>query len=877
MDTPTATYRIQFNKDFTFSDLKEILPYLSQLGISHIYASPIFQAKKGSMHGYDVTDPTAINEELGGRAGFEEVAKEVSALGLGWIQDIVPNHASYSVENPRLADAMAKGTGSPYASYFDVDWNYPTEKIRGELFLPFLLNPYRRCMQDMQISLVHNEGEFKIKYGSLELPVNAATKQHLELIGPVQETLESYNHNLQLLDSLVLRQYYRLGYWKTALRHINYRRFFDITDLVGLRMENEQAFEDLHSLIFELVQSGLFSGLRVDHIDGLFEPQNYLKQLRERCPDNYIVVEKILTGDEQPPEGWPVEGTTGYDFINYVNKLFIKATSEGEIDSAYREFTGKAQAFDELLYEAKKVEIETAFMGDAVNLARLFYQTLGKLGYEAPARRRSFIDAVVAMIASFPVYRTYIGERKDTAMFRAALQIAEERNPQLSEVFRSFERLLNEADNSPEAMSAVMRFQQFTGAVMAKGFEDTALYRYPRLLSLNEVGSSPDQFGISTESFHEFCRLRIQKWPLTMNASSSHDTKRGEDVRARLNVLSELAEEFQSALAQWHGINAVRTRQINGAAAPDGSEEYYLYQTLLGAYPFKTSSDFSERIKLHLFKALREAKVHSSWLAPNTLYEETVTNFVQEVLSSKDFMDAFLPFQQKIAYYGAINSLAQTLLKIASPGVPDFYQGTELWDLNLVDPDNRRPVNFQLRQKLLAETTELQAAKAPELLKAFETGQAKLYTTYKALQFRRQRKQLFEKGEYLPLAAQGGKAENVVAFLRKNGSEFALTVVPRFPVSLLHIGGGGSSESSRSQPIYALNKGGGSASEVGRSSQPLWNPNWLGAYIRLPEDAPIDWHNVFTGSVLRSSSGKLPLSEVLGGFPVALLEADGGG
>jgi (1->4)-alpha-D-glucan 1-alpha-D-glucosylmutase len=857
MNAPTATYRIQFNKDFTFSDLKEILPYLSQLGISHIYASPIFQAKKGSMHGYDVTDPTAISEELGGRAGFEEVAKEASALGLGWIQDIVPNHASYSVDNPRLADVMAKGAGSVYASYFDVDWNYPTEKIRGELFLPFLLQPYRRCMRDMQISLAHSNDGFKIKYDSLELPVNAATKQHLELIGSIPETLESYNHNLQLLDSLVLRQYYRLGYWKTALKHINYRRFFDITDLVGLRMENQQAFEELHSLIFELVASGNFSGLRVDHIDGLHKPQNYLRQLRERCPDTYVVVEKILSGDEQLPEGWPVEGTTGYDFINCLTKLFVKAESKGEIDAAYVEFTGNTQAFDELLYKAKKAEIEAAFMGDVVNLARLFYSTLGKLGYDAPAGQRGFVEAVIALLASFPVYRTYICEQNDTVVFRAALRLAEERNPQLAVIFKSLEKLLNEADNSPEALASIMRFQQYTGAVMAKGFEDTALYRYPRLLSLNEVGSSPDQYGVSAEAFHEFNRVRQLKWPLTMNASSSHDTKRGEDVRARLNVLSELANEFQTNLTKWQGINASRTRQINGVSAPDGCEEYYLYQTLIGSYPFEASPDFVERIKQHMVKALREAKVHSSWLSPNALYEETVTNFAQEILSNTDFMNAFLPFQKKIAYYSCLNSLAQILLKITCPGIPDFYQGTELWDLNLVDPDNRRPVDFQLRQKLLAETAQLQPAKAPELLETLETGQVKLYVTCRALQFRRQHKRLFDQGQYLPLSAEGPKAENVIAFLRKNGAEFALTVVPRFPVSLLHIGGGGSAESNRSRL--------------------RWNPGWLETYVRLPDGVPADWSDVFTGRALHSSSAKLPLSEALGDFPVALMAGGGSG
>jgi len=864
---PTATYRVQFNRDFTFSHLREILPYLSQLGISHIYASPIFQAKSGSMHGYDVTDPTAISLELGGRAGFEAVRREASALGLGWIQDIVPNHVSYSLENSRLADVMAKGTGSVYANYFDVDWNYPAEKIMGKLFLPFLLRLYRRCLHDGEITLVH-DGGFKIRYGALTLPVNASTQQHLQLNGLVEETLEKYNSNKPLLNSLILRQYYRLGYWKTALKHINYRRFFDITDLIGVRIEYPQAFEVLHGLIFKLGANGSFSGLRVDHIDGLYEPQNYLRQLRERCPNSYLVVEKILTGTEQLSDNWPVEGTTGYDFINYLNKLFVKSASEQQLDNVYRDFTGCNQAFGELLYEAKKTVVEASFMGDIFNLARLFHRALGRLGYEASLGRRGFVEAVVALLASFPVYRTYIGEQKGTAVFREALRLAEERNSQLAAVFKSFEKLLNEAENSPEALDAIMRFQQFTGAVMAKGFEDTALYRYPRLLSLNEVGSNPDQFGISVASFHEFNCLRQQRWPLTMNATSSHDTKRGEDVRARLNVLSELAEEFQMRLADWRRINAASKRKLNGASAPDCCEEYYLYQTLLGAYPFEANEGFAERVKLHLVKALREAKVHTNWLAPNLRYEDAVTVFIQEILSSHDFMDAFLPFQQTVAYYGCINSLAQTLLKATCPGIPDFYQGTELWDLNLVDPDNRRPVDYKLRKKLLAEITQLPPAKAPELLNTLATGQAKLFVTYRSLQLRLHRKQLYEQGAYLPLAAEGSCVENAVAFLRKKGAEFALTVAPRFPVSLLHIGGGG---------YLAKQQGGRGASEEGSSRQLKWNPDWLDTCILLPEDAPPDWRDVFTGRELHATSTKLPLGEVLGSFPVALLEGEGHG
>ena len=362
MKAPLATYRVQLNKNFLFNDLKAIVPYLSQLGISHIYASPIFQAKKGSMHGYDITDPTVINEELGGRVGFEDLSREVAAYGLGWIQDIVPNHASYSLENKRICDVLAKGAESEYACFFDIDPGHPSPKLYGKLLAPFLPNPYMQCLKQGQITLIHNDG-FKIKFNDLAFPVNAPTAQHLEINGPVPQTLEKFNRDPRFLNALLIRQYYRLAYWRVALKHINYRRFFDIIDLIGVRMENPTAFEWAHRLIFELAASGKFSGLRVDHIDGLYDPEEYLRKLRERCPEAYVLVEKILTDREQLHDGWPVEGTTGYDFISYVNKLFVKSSAEPQINALYRDFTGNTQAFNELLYETKKAVIERFFFG----------------------------------------------------------------------------------------------------------------------------------------------------------------------------------------------------------------------------------------------------------------------------------------------------------------------------------------------------------------------------------------------------------------------------------------------------------------------------------------------------------------------------------
>ena len=845
MKAPLATYRVQLNKNFLFNDLKAIVPYLSQLGISHIYASPIFQAKKGSMHGYDITDPTVINEELGGRVGFEDLSREVAAYGLGWIQDIVPNHASYSLENKRICDVLAKGAESEYACFFDIDPGHPSPKLYGKLLAPFLPNPYMQCLKQGQITLIYNDG-FKIKFNDLAFPVNAPTAQHLEINGPVPQTLEKFNRDPRFLNALLIRQYYRLAYWRVALKHINYRRFFDIIDLIGVRMENPAAFEWAHRLIFELAASGKFSGLRVDHIDGLYDPEEYLRKLRERCPEAYVLVEKILTDREQLHDGWPVEGTTGYDFISYVNKLFVKSSAEPQINALYRDFTGNTQAFNELLYETKKAVIKASFLGDVENLARLFSNTLQKLGYDVAFGHDVFERVVVELLANFPMYRAYLDEQhQDDTSFRVALGLAEQHYPQLAAGFKALAYLLREAKNSPEALEAVMRFQQFTGAVMAKGFEDTALYRYTRLLSLNEVGSSPDQFGVSTQEFHDFNSLRRQKWPLTLNATSTHDTKRGEDVRARLNVLSEVPDEFRAKVVEWAQVNAAKKRQVNGLTAPDGNEEYYLYQTLIGAYPLGTGDEaFSERIKLHMMKALREAKVHTNWLSPNLPYEEAVTSFVSKILESQSFLDQFLPFQKKVAFYGYFNSLAQTLLKATCPGIPDFYQGTELWDLNLVDPDNRQPINFQLRQKLLAEIIELKPAKAPTLLQTPADGRVKLYVIYKILQLRRKSQVLFEQGDYIPLAVKGTYAEHVVAFCRKKDNTYAMTIAPRFPTTLFNI-----------------REGEGAV-------------DWSDTYISLPEGTPTRWSETFTEKTILSCCGRLPLRDVLTQFPVALLTGD---
>ena len=853
MGVPSATYRIQLNKHFTFNDLKAILPYLCQLGISHIYASPVFQAKRGSLHGYDITDPNVVNEELGGRSEFEALMQEVSKHGLGWLQDIVPNHASYSLENKRVVDIMIKGADSDYACFFDIDWGYSSDMLLGKLFLPFLAQPLRKCLNDRQIMLVYNDG-FKFRYNESEFPVNASTQQHLELNGSIQQTLENYNSNHQLLESILFRQYYQLGHWRLAFRHLNYRRFFDILDLVGVCMENPQAFEESQRLIFELVNSGVIAGLRVDHVDGLYDPQDFLKRLRLRCPGIYLIVEKILTDFEQLPDSWPVDGTTGYEFLNYANKLFVKRSNKQEINALYEDFTGDTRMFSDHLYEAKKAVLQMSFMGDVENLARLFDVTLRRQGHTSH-ESQGLKAAVIELLVNFPVYRSYLNEgEQDDDSFRLALKLAEKRNPQLAEIFRAIEYMLNNSKTS-EVLHALMRFQQFTGAVMAKGFEDTTLYRYTRLISLNEVGSNPDQFGVSSQEFHKFNTLRQENWSRTLNATSTHDTKRGEDVRARINVLAEVPKEYSYNVTKWAKLNVHLKCYIHGQVVPDRCEEYYLYQILLGAYPFMLNADFSERIEHHMIKALREAKIHTNWLEPNLQYEAAVGKFVVEIFNNTVFLESFLAFQKKVAYYGCVNSLAQILLKMTSPGVPDFYQGTELWDLNLVDPDNRRPIDYVLRKKLLADVITLNPSDVSKLSRSFEDGKAKLYLIYKVLNFRKKSRLLFEEGQYLPLTVRGVLGNHIVAFCRRKDKAYALTVVPRFPATLC---------SERSEWCQE--------SKNFLRQFDVWKTvDWSDTWIILPELAPFSWVDVLSGRPILSASGRLPLQDVLGDFPVALL------
>ncbi len=817
---PVATYRVQLNREFDFNKLKDTLPYFSKLGISHIYASPIFEARQGSLHGYDITDPNEINTELGGTDSFNDLIKEMNVLGLAWIQDIVPNHIAYFPQSTIISDVMKFGSNSTYRNFLDVDWNYPSKKLRGKILAPFLMESYKKCLWQGQIRLAYRNG-FLIRYGELEFPVKISSyskilsgsnrflslptmnkgtlfskfrNQHSsdeDFGSEIEQILKKYNQDINLLDSLLSEQVYQLTNWRTAFKQINYRRFFDVSNLICLRMEETDAFETTHKLILQLLKEQKIGGLRVDHIDGLYDPQKYLDKLREAAQQQYIVVEKILQNNENLPESWLIQGTTGYDFLNYLNGLFVSEQNKTKMTALYQEFTGTKKTFSLVMNECKKSVICRYFAGDLANLARIMHQTLKTRSYGTKSTLNKIREAVIELLSVFAVYRTYINEdnsdEKTFARFKDAIEAAKERNGEIKVELDAIERLLKESTSSIDALSAIMRFQQFTGSIMAKGFEDTAFYVYNRLLSLNEVGGDPEKFGLSTNDFHMFLDSRQKKWPLSLNATATHDTKRGEDARARINVLSEVPSLFQSQIKKLSKI--IKKKTIKDKLAPNRNEEYYFHQSLIGSFPFELNEipEFTNRLKIHMKKALREAKINSNWISPNLQYEEAMTSFVDQIfeLNKKNtFMQEFLPFHKKISFCGFLNSLSQTLIKITSPGVPDFYQGTELWDLNFVDPDNRRQVDFGKRQRYLDEIKKLTLLEAQRLLSTFEDGRIKIFEINKALEIRNKKRSLFQNGTYMPLKVKGDLRNHLIAFCRKEQTSCVIVIAPRFLAKL---------------------------------------------------------------------------------------------
>jgi (1->4)-alpha-D-glucan 1-alpha-D-glucosylmutase len=682
----------------------------------------------------------------------------------------------------------------------------------------------------------------------------------------IQDNLKEFNgtpgvpESFNLLEELLREQVYRLTFWKVGAEEINYRRFFTVNELISVRVETLRVFHDTHDLIAKLVKAGKFTGVRIDHIDGLYDPQQYLERLREKLGDIYIAVEKILEMEEILPENWPIQGTSGYDFMNRLNGLFCDTHQQGQFSAIYEKFTGLTQSYKDLFFEKKHLIVDRNMAGDADNLAHLLKSIANQSREGRDFTLYSLKRALVEVLVAFPVYRTYInGEGvnpRDRQYIQAVIQQAKQLLPLQGKELEFIEKLmlLENADYLTEEergqrLYSVMRIQQWTGPLMAKGIEDTLFYVYNRLVSLNEVGGDPAQFGLTLAEFHEFNTQQQHSWIHKMNATSTHDTKRGEDVRARLNVLSEIPDEWEQQIQSWRKINQPHKTQLPDKQVPTANDEYFFYQTLLGAFPFtdREYPEFIERVKNCSIKSVREAKVHTAWLRPDTDYEEGFITFIERVMErspDNEFSQTFQAFQQKIATYGVYNSLAQVLLKLTTPGVPDFYQGTELWDLSLVDPDNRRPVNFEQRitdlQEIQTRASADILALMTDLLSHPESGKIKLFAIARILEARSQAIELFQTGTYQPLKVGGKFSENIIGFARSQGNQVAIALAPRFLTRVI--------------PPEILPLG-----EV-----------WQDTHLELPSGHSGLWQDAISGQSLHTE-GHLSVAQTLTHFPIALL------
>jgi (1->4)-alpha-D-glucan 1-alpha-D-glucosylmutase len=968
---PSATYRLQLNSDFTFVDAVAIIEYLQQLGVSDCYTSPIVQARAGSRHCYDLTDHGRLNPEIGELDGFHEFARQAQRLDMGIIVDSVPNHMCIAdPANRWWRDILENGPSSPYAPFFDIDWQPPKAALANKVLLPVLGDQFGRVLENKEISVLYKNGAFEAAYDDHIFPLaprtwtailepaltlvadelgelshdaqelasiitalnnlpprsetNVAklrerqrekeiTKERLAALmeanavvqGAIEASVADINgikgepSSFDCLEKLLNDQAFRLSFWRVATDEINYRRFFDVNDLAALRAERPEVFAATHKLILDLIRGGLVSGLRIDHLDGLRDPGQYLRLLQSECAaalgaagtdsvgrnradasDDpakpsipfYVVVEKILSADESLSADWPAYGTTGYEFLNDLNQLYVESLSREQFENFYSRFAGIQLRFSDLVYDCKKLVLRALMSGEQNVLARQLDRVSEQHRWSRDFTLNSLGRVLAEVIACFPVNRTYVTSEgsvsaEDRHQIMAAVNAAKRRNAALSEStfdFLASVLLLVHPDGLDDAARAerldfTLRFQQFTAPVMAKGFEDTALYRFYPLASLNEVGGDPTLFGIPVQAFHARNQRRLEKWPHALSASSTHDTKRGEDVRARINVLSEMPEAWERAVLRWHGLNASLRISVAEAPVPDRNEEYLFYQTLVGAWPLRRMTPdehvhFVKRIQDYMEKSSKEAKFHTSWISPNSAHDDALAEFVRATLRADPanaFLTDFVSFREPIAIAGMLNSLSQTVVKIGSPGVPDFYQGTELWDDNLVDPDNRRPVDFGIRQTMLEEivrdANRNRVALMDKLLASPCDGRIKMYVIRCALQFRREHFELFASGRYVPLETSGERARHVIAFARCSGRMHAIVVAGRFFMDLR--------TSANSLPA---------------------NQVWSNTTLTLSRDlASKRYVDVFTGRAVgaspHESEQRLRLHEVFAQMPVAML------
>lgn len=917
---PRATYRVQLNGDFGFDRTAAIADYIARLGVSHLYASPYMKARPGSTHGYDIVNHNELNPEVGDQNDFRDLVEALKRNNLGQILDFVPNHMGVGgSDNEWWLNVLEWGPESPYAGYFDIEWESDYRYLQGKVLVPFLGDQYGAVLVSggLELRFDSETGSFAVwAYGTHKLPVRPqdygtilgsdhpdlerigdafahlayarphqiaragvqkaelatlvatrpdvadAINQRLSVFRGYQGEIDSWGH----LHQLIAGQNWRVAYFKVAADDINYRRFFNINELAGLRMDEPELFDVAHRMVLKMVEDGTLDGIRIDHIDGLIDPKGYCERLVEASPKPfYLVVEKILARHERLREDWPIDGTTGYEYANLMGGLFVDPKAEEAFTRLYADFIGRRDDFEEVVRQCKIRIMESEMASELNVLSRKAARIARSNPATADFTANILHQALKETIARFPVYRTYVdgGAPRDLDRRDIDWAISQARRVQQGpdgSVYDFLQRLLTtdlvaapkSGYSHRQVTRFAMRFQQYSGPVMAKGLEDTAFYRYNRLAALNEVGGHPDHFGVSVSAFHRANQDRARNWPGNMLASTTHDTKRGEDTRARLYALSEMPEEWERQVQTWSRLLRARRGDVEGTAPPDRNDEYLFYQLLLGAWPAELTgasveqieqsamTAFAERIVGAMTKSMREAKLHSTWAAPNEAYEGAVVSFIHDALDvtrRNAFLEAFLPFQAALARIGMVNGLSQTLLKLTSPGVPDIYQGCELWNLSLVDPDNRLPVDYDARRKLLEEVEEVvERGAVAGLLERWTDGAVKLAVTRQALAVRAEKSEVFGAGEYLPLEATGDRADHVVAYARRAGDDTVVVAVPRL------------------------------VGQLGES------PDWGNTAIPLPRGAR--WRNRLTGAEVEGGDA-VSVATLFADLPVALMSREG--
>ncbi|HTF01653.1 MAG TPA: malto-oligosyltrehalose synthase [Bradyrhizobium sp.] len=855
---PVATYRVQLTANFDFDAAASIVPYLKALGITHLYASPFMKSRKGSTHGYDVVDHAQINPELGGDAGFERLSRALKQHDLGLILDFVPNHVGvHFADNPWWLDVLEWGPASPHAVSFDIDWDLLPYRARGGVLLPIIGSSYGQALEKGEIELRYDadEGSFSAWYFEHRLPIaperyreilrslvkeagaeaDTAGKRILDLASrakglrhPNRKEAPAFKAELKsiaggadliargldayragpdrpaqvlALHHLLERQHYKLGHWRLASSDINYRRFFDVNTLAGLRVEDPGTFDAIHRLVKKLIAENGLQGLRLDHIDGLRDPAQYFQRLRRLIRQAqgkdarpfYMVIEKILGEHEKLHAFSGVHGTTGYEWLNVITQVLIDGKGLEPLDEVWRQVSNMRPRLEPVLKDAKRRVLETLLTSEFTVLTRLLARIASGHYSTRDYSADSLRQALELYVLHFPVYRTYLTSADPSPHDRTLISEAIEKAR--ADWFAADEGIFEflrdaltmdlikpggPAHSAPRVRRFALKVQQFTGPMMAKSLEDTAFYRYHRLLALNEVGGDPSAKALSADAFHEAMKARANEWPHGMTATATHDTKRGEDARARLMALAELPGEWASAVARWKILNAPHLVIAGEMRAPSAAFEYMLYQALLGAWPSGQRDDaFLERMQAYALKAAREGKQETSWLNPNPAYEAGLQTFIERILdhaASAEFLNSLETLAQRVSRLGALNSLSQITLKAMMPGVPDFYQGTEFWDLSLVDPDNRRPVDFAERAAVLAS---LAAPDWESLAQNWSNGHLKLAWTRRLLKLRTELADVFAHGDYQPLEIIGPHRDHVIAFARRHGRDAVITAVAK--------------------------------------------------------------------------------------------------